>query len=333
MPGDPTFSQINQKYVIPSYKRICAEFGINADSDFRFKRGLNHGLGNVYIFISYQGQSSTDFSYPGYNKFSDEGGSAQKGNLIYFIKNDDEGTSHQFDWFMPKESEGLTKAGESRLNQSIEAFVYCILGSQVNVRSSIIGSGGSAKEVQSEFLVLMEDAIRQPDISKSVQRFQLAVDEAKVRLDLAISPGTWLMPSNLLINTQTTIGYNNKLKKATAEMKLGVNNTTNSDTKSFGIKLMDGGKLKTKRLAKLDSRDAKGKAEANARGHNMVKAKANKSSLEQESVGDNESSAETKRVDTDATSVTSDTTNHEVTKAGVFIAVAVSAFVLWKVIR
>lgn len=68
----------------------------------------------------------------------------------------------------------------------------------------------------------MEDAIRQTDISKSVQRFQLAVDEAKVRLNLAISPGTWLMPSNLLINTQSSVGYN-------------------------GIKLMDGGESKTKR--------------------------------------------------------------------------------------
>ena len=58
----------------------------------------------------------------------------------------------------------------------------------MNVRSLIIGSGGSAKEVQNKFLVLMEDAVRQPDISKSVQRFQLAVDEANVRLNLAISP-------------------------------------------------------------------------------------------------------------------------------------------------
>ena len=90
LPGDPTFSQIKQNYDIPSYRRICAEFGINADSDFRFKRGLNHGLGNVYIYISYQGQTSTDFSYPGAgassNKFRDEGGIAQEGNLIYFIK-------------------------------------------------------------------------------------------------------------------------------------------------------------------------------------------------------------------------------------------------------
>ena len=35
----------------------------------------------------------------------------------------------------------------------------------------------------------MEDAIRQPDLAQSVQRYQLAVDEAKVRLNLAMSRG------------------------------------------------------------------------------------------------------------------------------------------------
>ena len=87
---------------------------------------------------------------------------------------------------MADKSEGFTQAGTARLNQSIEAFVYCIFGAQVNVRSSILGSSGSAKEAQREFLVLVENAIRKPDILKSVQRFKLAIDEAKVRLDLTM---------------------------------------------------------------------------------------------------------------------------------------------------
>lgn len=93
-----------------------------------------------------------------------------------------------FDFFMAGKSEGLTQAGMGRLNQSNEAFVYCILGAQVTIRSSILGSSGSATEVQHEFLILVEDPIRTPEISTSVQRFQLATDEAKVGLDLALSP-------------------------------------------------------------------------------------------------------------------------------------------------
>ena len=58
--------------------------------------------------------------------------------------------------------------------------MYCILGAQVNVRSSILGDGGRAQEAQSEFLTLLEDAIRQPDLAKCIQRYQLAVDKAKL---------------------------------------------------------------------------------------------------------------------------------------------------------
>ena len=70
--------------------------------------------------------------------------------------------------------------------------------------------------------------MKQPDIIESVKRFQLDVKEAKVKLDLAISPGTWLMPSRMVINTESTVGYNN-LKRATTDMKLGVNSNANSD--------------------------------------------------------------------------------------------------------
>ena len=101
------------------------------------------------------------------------------------------------------------------------------MGAQVNVRSSIAGSQGSSIETQREFLSLVEDAIRNPDLGKSVQRFQLAIESAKVRLDLAISPGTWLLPSKMVVNTESVVGYNNKLKKATSFMKIGVNSDLN----------------------------------------------------------------------------------------------------------
>ena len=90
----------------------------------------------------------------------------------------------------------------------------------------------------------MEDAIREPDITKSVQRYQLAVDEAKVRLNLAVCPGAWLMPARMIINTESIVGYNNKLKQAQAGMKLGVNNSVNLETKKSALQLMDGGPSK-----------------------------------------------------------------------------------------
>ena len=237
LPGDPTFNPLNNHYDTPSYKSLCAEFGIDPTSDFRFTVGKNHGLGRV------NGEMQLDFKYPGWMKFSDEGGKAIKGDLASYIRPDPV-ASNQFDWFAPKTSAGLTEAGLSRINQSIEAFVYCVLGSQVNIRSSILGEGGRAKEVQTEFLTMMEDAIRQPDLAKSVQRYQLAVHEAKVRLNLAVCPGAWLMPARMIINTESVVGYNNKLKQAAPGMKLGVNNDVNPGTKITGIKYMEGGPSK-----------------------------------------------------------------------------------------
>lgn len=56
---------------------------------------------------------------------------------------------------MADKSEGLTQAGIVGLNQSIEAFVYCIFGAQVDVRSLIL------VHHQREFLVLVVDAIKE----------------------------------------------------------------------------------------------------------------------------------------------------------------------------
>ena len=226
LPGDTAFSQTENKYDIPSFERICAEFCISPNADFRFTRGDNHGLGSVFEYFTNSGYTKTPYEYPSKEtKFEDEGGRASDGNLVPYIENTE--ARNQYEYFLCPVSHGLTSAGLSRINQSIESFCYAILGSQVDVRSSISGSQGSAIETQRQFLSMVEDAIRNPDISKSVQRFQLAIESAKVRLDLAISPGLWLLPSKMVVNTESVVGYNNKLKKATTFMRIGINSDLN----------------------------------------------------------------------------------------------------------
>ena len=123
-----------------------------------------------------------------------------------------------------------------RINRSLEAFVYCVLGAQVNIRSGIVGSSGGAVEAQQEMMKLFESAVIEENLATSVQRYQLAVQEAKLKLDLAIAPGIWLMPSNLVINTESIVGYNNKLQKASDGMQFGVNLSVNEKSKSVGVK-------------------------------------------------------------------------------------------------
>ena len=99
LPGDPTFNKFNNHYDVASYKRICAEFGINPSSDFRFTVGKNHGLGNIYVYS--QGATKTEYEYPGWMKFGDEGGKGIKGDLIYYIS-PETSAANQYDWFVPK---------------------------------------------------------------------------------------------------------------------------------------------------------------------------------------------------------------------------------------
>ena len=250
LPDEQPFVINNNPYNKVAHHRLCSEFGVSTSADFRWKGGRNDGLGDIFLDYGagFQGKGGgyqnvhivrnydvDADKWPGEGgKFADEGGKKEKGNLISFIRNDDFG-DFKYAWFIPTSGYGLTKAGLGRLNRSAEAFVYCILGSQVNTRNSIYGNGGGAIETQQEFLDLFESSVIENDISSSIKRYQLAVQEAKLRLDLAIAPGIWLMPSNMIINTESVVGYNNKLMKATGDMNFGVNNSLNTEAKQVGI--------------------------------------------------------------------------------------------------
>ena len=51
----------------------------------------------------------------------------------------------------------------------------------------------------------------------------------------------------MVINTGSVAGYNNQLRQATPNMKLGVNNSVNLETKKVGVRLMDGERSKIDR--------------------------------------------------------------------------------------
>jgi hypothetical protein len=184
LPKDKYYSRLNNYYNKNSYEKLKTEF--STGNDFRF-----WGTRDVFFLGVYW--NSVDYG------------------------------SYQYEWFFPSTSTGLTNAGLSRINQSVEAFVYCILGSQVQTRTKIIGDSGGAEETKEVFLQLFESAVVESDISKSIQRYQFALQNAKQKLDLAVAQNCWLLPSYLILNTSPIAGYNNKLQKATENMKLGVN--------------------------------------------------------------------------------------------------------------
>ena len=129
LPDDPTFNQKDNKYDVVSYKRICAAFGVDPSSDFRFTHGQNQGLG--YVNIKYPDGHDfafkkwtyppADLTNPSSQRFADEGGTDGAGNKIDFIRND-HGAAVQFEYFVPNHAQGITPEGLATINQSIEAF-------------------------------------------------------------------------------------------------------------------------------------------------------------------------------------------------------------------
>ena len=145
---------------------------------------------------------------------------------------------------MPNNTTSLTQNGLGRLNQSIVAFGYCILGAQANTRSSILGATGTARNTQTDFPVLVDDSIKTLTVSNGPVKYQNAIEATKVRLNFAVGRGVLLLPARMIINTESVVGYNNNLRRATDDMKLGVNNHVNQGTKKAALRLMAGGPSK-----------------------------------------------------------------------------------------
>ena len=249
LPDDPAFNQKDNPYDVASYKRICADFGIDPSTDFRFTHGQNHGLGYVNIMYSDGPFAHKQWKYPpadlsnpsSQRLMGDSGTTAN--NTIAFIRND-QGADKPFEHFVPNQTSGLTLNGLGRINRSIEAFGYCILGAQANMRTSILGNLGTARNTQTDFLVLIEDALKTLNVSSGPVKYQNAIEATKVRLNFAVASGTLLLPTRMIINTESIVGYNNNLTRATDDMKLGVNNQVNQGTQRASLKHMAGGPSK-----------------------------------------------------------------------------------------
>ena len=136
-------------------------------------------------------------------------------------------TQNDYRKFIPKISNGLIKKGSELLNQSIEAYLYAILGCQARTRQSIVSNRASALETQKVFRKIVEDSIINYDTTTWINNMNGAVSDTNVILNTAISPTLWLIPSSLIILKNPIQGYNNKLKVSTKDMVFGINDELN----------------------------------------------------------------------------------------------------------
>ena len=132
--------------------------------------------------------------------------------------------------FIATTTDGLTKIGQKLLQQSIESYVYAVLGAQAKTRWSIVGEGAKSLQTQEVFRTIVKETIAQSDVTITISNMRTAIANTNVVLNMAISPGMILVPSNLIIQKEKIPGYNNVLALATDKMKFGKNTDVNYKT-------------------------------------------------------------------------------------------------------
>ncbi len=102
-----------------------------------------------------------------------------------------------------------------------------MLSAQAKTRWSIVGEGARSLQTQEVFRTIVKETIAQSDITITISNMRTAIASTNVVLNMAISPGMLLVPSNPIIQKKKIPGYNNILTLATDKMKFGENTGIN----------------------------------------------------------------------------------------------------------
>ena len=135
--------------------------------------------------------------------------------------------SNAWSTFMLDNSNGFTRPGVERINDSIRTYCWAILGSQSQIKSDILGIG-SAFDAQKQFLANVEDGIqRSIDFPSLITRYQNTLKYARSKVDYVFGFGLYMAPSNMELRIGTIEGYNDKIILSTHDQKLWWNATVN----------------------------------------------------------------------------------------------------------
>lgn len=227
IPGDQIFNATDNHINLLKYQKLCNEFNISQSADFRFKGGDNGGLGTMYNYASRRGYVQLPKDWQNYNpnrfQFIDQ----SKDDIVKidYIKQD--AAVEGWKQFIPDTSEGFSRAGAVRLDDSIRNYVHCILGAQAQTRSNILKS----LETQQYFIDLLEQNIKSMfSIPESIVKYQDAISKTNSRIDYVIAFGLYMIPSDLVLKAGTLVGYNNNIVIATDNMKIGQNDRLNIES-------------------------------------------------------------------------------------------------------
>ena len=125
-------------------------------------------------------------------------------------------------WIIEK-SVGFTDVGLLTISESVRAYAYLILSSQVSTRSSIIGNLASSLTAQSAFSNSFENVVNQKvNIQEDVKRYQDTLSYGLSKVDYSVGENLFILPSDMKLRIKTgTVGYNNKILISDGNFSLG----------------------------------------------------------------------------------------------------------------
>ena len=109
-------------------------------------------------------------------------------------------------------------------------YVYLVLTSEVQARSSIVGNSAPAVDVQ-QLLKGTFKLLIKADLSIDIKKLQHALS----KVDFSVGIGIYMLTSNLNLAVGKKEGYNNKILVSNRGMKIASNKDINRDHKKFPV--------------------------------------------------------------------------------------------------
>jgi len=226
LPQDHAWDAADNPYDRRGYERICSEFGVSPNSDWKVT-GPNRGLGRVYNYWTNNGYHPVGVGEYDSSIMSFTKQTTNRVLHVDFIKQDAAGADTAWSSFILNKSDGFTRPGVERLNDSIRTYVWALLGAQAQTRTGVLGSG-TAFDAQKQFLANLEDAIASPvDLPSAISRYQDVLQYARSEVNFSFGTGLYMAPSNMLLRVGDVAGYNNLIVIATDAQSLGLNSSLN----------------------------------------------------------------------------------------------------------
>ena len=134
------------------------------------------------------------------------------------------------------QSKGFTRKGIEKISRSVRAYVYLVLTSQVQARSSIVGNSAPAVDAQQVFKSTFKALINEDySIAIDIERYQGVLEHALSKVDFSVGIGIYMLPSNLNLNIGQAKGYNKKILVSNTDMKIDSNRDINKDHKKLPL--------------------------------------------------------------------------------------------------